>query len=53
MISSLSGILFIAVAGQHVGGLLALTVTAAASAAISVLMVLLYAALYRRLSKGI
>jgi hypothetical protein len=52
-ISSLSGILFIAVAGQHVGGLLALTVTAAASAAISVLMVLLYAALYRRLSKGI
>jgi hypothetical protein len=53
LISSLCGILFIGLAGPHVGGLLALTVTAAASAAISVLLVLLYAALYGRLSKGI
>jgi hypothetical protein len=53
VVSSLSEILFIAIAGQHVGGLLALTATAAAAAAISTLMVLLYAALYGRLSKGI
>lgn len=53
LIHSLSGILFVAVAGQQVGGLLAMIVTAAAAALVSVLLVLLYAALYRRLTKGI
>jgi hypothetical protein len=53
LVHSLSGMLFIALAGQRVGGLLAMIVTAAAAAAVSVLLVLLYAALYRRLTKGI
>jgi hypothetical protein len=53
LIRAVFGVLLIALAGQHVGLLLTTIVTAAAAASLSVVLVLLYAALYRRLTRGI
>jgi hypothetical protein len=50
VINSLLGIVLILIAGQELGGLLVLIVTTLTSSALTVLFILLYAALYRRLS---
>lgn len=53
VITSLLGIVFILVGGERVGGLLALVVQAAGSAAFAALLVVLYAAIYRRLTASV
>jgi hypothetical protein len=50
VINSIFGIVLILIAGQELGGLLVLIVTTLTSSALTVLFILLYAALYRRLS---
>lgn len=50
VVTSLLGIVFILVAGERIGSLLALVVQAAGSAAFAALLVVLYAAIYRRLT---
>jgi hypothetical protein len=50
--SNLLGILFVLVAGQEVGRLLALIVATAGNAAMMTLLLVLGAAIYRRLSEG-
>jgi hypothetical protein len=50
--NNLLGILFLTLAGQDLGTLLSLIVTAATAAALTTVMILLYAAIYRRLSEA-
>jgi hypothetical protein len=50
VVNSILGIVFVLVAGRDLGGLLALIVASATAAAFSALLVLLYAAIYRRLA---
>ncbi|MDT9599843.1 hypothetical protein [Sphingosinicella rhizophila] len=50
LVNAIFGSVFIILLGQHIGGMLALIVRAVTSAAFSTLMVILFAAIYRRLA---